>query len=149
MSEAGPSDGAHVPPDVRRVILRTFTTKHHLQMRSDAVQFVFKTLHAHELLGEPQAMAEAVEALASALVEQHVSGAHIAEFDGLVVTSAILRKVYDQLIVESADEQHPPSASASRVTHGDAPGLERYFHVCDAFSLPRLAFSASRKVFER
>lgn len=143
----GGSDGVHVPPDVRRVILRTFTTKHHLQMRADAVQFVYGTLQAHDLLQDAAATAEAVEALATALVEQHVSGAQLSGFDGLVVTREILQKMYDQLLVESAEDD-APSASA-RVTQGDAPGVERYLHVLDAFSMPRTVFSASRKVFER
>ncbi|WFD07915.1 DNA-directed DNA polymerase [Malassezia vespertilionis] len=134
----------HVPPDVRREILRAFTRKYHLQLRSDAVQFVCATLQAHGLLDEPVARAEAVEALANALVEQHFSGASSAGFDGLVVTSDVLCKVYDQLVVEGAEE--PGAASA--VTMGDTPNLERYFHVCDAFKLPRIRFNGSRKIFE-
>lgn len=142
---------APVPPGVRRVILRTFTRKHHLQLRADAVQFVYGTLRAHDLLGDEGVMTEAVEALATALVEQHVSGAQGAHVDGLVVTAEILRRTYDRLVVESADDAGGGGGgggAAAPVTHGDAPGLERYFAVVDAFSMPRLVFSGARKVFE-
>lgn len=60
-------EAVYVPPEVRRVILRAFTRKWHLQLQSDAVQFIYKTLEAHDL-SDTDAMAEAVHALANALV---------------------------------------------------------------------------------
>ncbi|WFD32012.1 DNA-directed DNA polymerase [Malassezia sp. CBS 17886] len=151
MDASGGASGvapAAVPADVRRMILRSFTKKHHLQLRSDAVSFVYTTLQAHGLLADAASAAEAVDVLVNALIEQHVAGLH-AGGDEMVVTSAALQKVYDQLLVESADAQHGESASAARVTHGEQPALEKYFSVCDAFRQPRIVFHPLRKVFER
>ncbi|KAL4402767.1 DNA-directed DNA polymerase epsilon, subunit B [Malassezia pachydermatis] len=136
---------AHVPPDVRRTILRAFTKKRHLQLQSDAVQFIFSTLEEHDLLRDPDATQEAIEALAGALVDQHVAGAQIAGFDGHVVTGAALQKVYDQLLVEAADDGQP---STQALTQGDTPEVQRFFAVCDAFSQPWIRFHGGRKVFE-
>ena len=91
-----------VPLNVRHAVIHAFTKKRHLQLRTDAVVFVYTTLEAHELLGDAAVMTEAIEALASALVERHVSGGYTPGFDGLVVTSETLRWVYNQLLVESA-----------------------------------------------
>ena len=44
------SGSLHVPLDVRRVMLRAFTKKRHLQLQSDAVQFMYRTLEEHDLL---------------------------------------------------------------------------------------------------
>ena len=43
------SGSLHVPLDVRRVMLRAFTKKRHLQLQSDAVQFMYRTLEEHDL----------------------------------------------------------------------------------------------------
>lgn len=137
-----------VPLNVRRAVLHAFTKKRHLQLRTDAVVFVYTTLEAHELLGDAAVMTEAIEALASALVERHVSGGHTPGFDGLVVTSETLRWVYNQLLVESAGGGEE-DAGAARVTQGDEPRLEDYFRVVDAFAMPRVVFDTGRKVFER
>lgn len=136
---------ARVPPDVRRAILRAFTRKRHLQLQSDAVQFVYETLEAHDLLREAEAMHEALEALAGALVDQHVTGGHAPGFDGHVVSRDALQKVYDQLLVEAADDQGTASGA---LTQGSAPELAHFFRVIDAFSQPRLCFHGTRKVFE-
>ena len=71
------SGSLHVPLDVRRVMLRAFTKKRHLQLQSDAVQFMYRTLEEHDLLVDEDATTEAIDALASALVDQHVAGANI------------------------------------------------------------------------
>ena len=137
-------EAVYVPPEVRRVILRAFTRKWHLQLQSDAVQFIYKTLEAHDL-SDTDAMAEAVHALANALVDQHVAGAHIDGFDGHVVTAEALQKVYDLLLVEAAGEE----THATPLTQGAALDLSKHFRVCDAFSQPRILFHATRQVFER
>lgn len=134
-----------VPPEVRRVILRAFSKKHHLQLQSDAVQYVYATLRAHGLLEDDAALVEAVDALADALVEQHVGGVDLAGFDGLVVSRAALERVYDTLLVETA----AGGSTGASVTQGDAPDVARFFAVCDAFEQPRVVFQASQKVFER
>lgn len=137
-------EAVYVPLEVRRVILRAFTRKWHLQLQSDAVQFIYKTLEAHDL-SDTDAMAEAVHALANALVDQHVAGAHIDGFDGHVVTAEALQKVYDLLLVEAAGEE----THATPLTQGAALDLSKHFRVCDAFSQPRILFHAARQVFER
>lgn len=134
----------HIPLELRRLILRAFTKKWHLQLQSDAVQFVYKTLEAHDLLADTDAATEAVNALANALVDQHAAGADIPGFDGHVVTANSLQKVYDLLLVETAgDEQAVP------LTQGDALDASKHFGVCDAFTQPRIRFHAGRQVFER
>lgn len=140
------SGSLHVPLDVRRVMLRAFTKKRHLQLQSDAVQFMYRTLEEHDLLVDQDATTEAIDALASALVDQHVAGANIAGFDGHVVTAQALQKVYDQLLVESADDAN---ANAMPLTQGSIPDLARYFSVCDAFHQPYIRFHAPRQVFEK
>ena len=136
-------DATRVPPDVRRAVLRVFTRKHHLQLRSDAVVFVHDTLADHDLLHDENATLEAIEALASAVVEQHVASGDVPGFDGLVVTRDALQHVYDQLLVEGE------SSSAVAVTQGEAPDPERFFSVVDAFAQPRVFYDHSRRVFER
>ncbi|WFD36398.1 DNA-directed DNA polymerase [Malassezia cuniculi] len=136
-------DATRVPPDVRRVVLRVFTRKHHLQLRSDAVVFVYDTLADHNLLEDEAATLEAIEALASAVVEQHVASGDVPGFDGLVVTRDALQHVYDQLLVQGE------SSSAAAVTQGDAPDPERFFSIVDAFAQPRVVYDHSRRVFER
>ncbi|WFD18523.1 DNA-directed DNA polymerase [Malassezia caprae] len=136
---------ARVPPDVRRRILRAFTRKRHLQLQSDAVQFVYETLEAHDLLRDAGATDEALDALAGALVDQHVAGSHSHEFDGHVVSRDALQKVYDQLLVEAADDG---ATAGGALTQGEAPDMGHFFRVCDAFSQPRISFHGARKVFE-
>lgn len=136
---------ARVPPDVRRRILRAFTRKRHLQLQSDAVQFVYETLEAHDLLRDADATDEALEALAGALVDQHVAGGHSHGFDGHVVSRDVLQKVYDQLLVEAADDG---ATAGGALTQGAAPDMGHFFRVCDAFSQPRICFHGARKVFE-
>lgn len=145
MDGGGGGRPAFIPPEVRRAILRSFTTRHHLQMRADAVQFVYATLHAHGLLEAREAWTEAVDALARALVEQHVSGARLADFDGQVVTAAVLEVIYQQMVGASANG----ASNAASDAPGDMPSVARHVHVCDAFAQPRTVFHASRKVFER
>ncbi|WFD00727.1 DNA-directed DNA polymerase [Malassezia yamatoensis] len=138
-----------VPADVRKIILRSFTKKHHLQLRSDAVQFVYETVKSHGMLEDMNMVTEAVDALAQALVDQHASGAQALQIDSFVVTSEILQKTYDRLVVESAESQGMPThLQSTSVIHGDAPDRERFFHVVDAFRMPRLRFSGLRKVFQ-
>lgn len=138
-------DAARVPPDVRRVVLRVFTRKHHLQLRSDAVVFVHDTLAEHGLLADADGTVEAVEALAAAVVEQHVASGDVPGFDGLVVTRDALQYVYDQLLVQGTES----SSAAAAVTQGAAPDPSRFFAVVDAFAQPRVVFDHVRRVFER
>ncbi|WFC97212.1 DNA-directed DNA polymerase [Malassezia brasiliensis] len=134
-------DAGAVPPEVRRVVLRAFTRRRHLQVRADAVQYVYKTLQAHGLLGDAGAMAEAVDALAHALVEQQ--GGVGAAWDGQVVTAAVLQRTYERLVDAPADAD-----AAARVGGGEAPDLTRVLRVVDAFAMPALRFHGARKVFE-
>ncbi|PWZ02294.1 DNA polymerase epsilon, subunit B [Testicularia cyperi] len=150
-------------PELRRCILRIFTTKHALQLHSSAIAFITSTLASHGLLDQPHEWEEAIEALASGIVESQAE----ADVEGTsssasseVVTAAALEKVYSALVVaESAVQTRAGGPSTSHgagtlhhhheLTDGEKPDPDRYFAVVDAFKQPKLSFDASRKVFER
>ncbi|SNX84492.1 related to DNA polymerase epsilon subunit B [Melanopsichium pennsylvanicum] len=120
------------PPELRRTILRVFTTKHSLQLHSSAITFITSTLAEHGLLEQPLEWEEAIDALAQGIVEGQVdldsnftstSRGHRnstrnndADDEGPsdVVTAAALEKVYSRLVVaDSAAHATQTSLSAN------------------------------------
>ncbi|SJX62991.1 related to DNA polymerase epsilon subunit B [Sporisorium reilianum f. sp. reilianum] len=162
------------PPELRRTILRVFTTKHSLQLHSSAIAFITSTLAEHGLLDQPLEWEEAIDALAQGVVEGQSDvdpkapstsrGGAAARRGGTddddsadVVTAAALEKVYSRLVVaDSAAHSHggvDVSADgvhrhAHDLTGGELPDPHRYFGVHSAFTQPKLAFDPIRKVFE-
>ncbi|CDS01771.1 hypothetical protein [Sporisorium scitamineum] len=159
------------PPELRRTILRVFTTKHSLQLHSSAIAFITSTLAEHGLLDQPLEWEEAIDALAQGVVEGQsdvdpqapsTSRAGAAtrireqDDDGAasdVVTAAALEKVYSRLVVADS-AAHTSAVDVSGVRHpheltdGELPDPHRYFGVHSAFTQPKLAFDPIRKVFE-
>ncbi|KAI3479907.1 hypothetical protein L1887_58056 [Cichorium endivia] len=166
------------PPELRRTILRVFTTKHSLQLHSSAITFIASTLAEHGLLDQPLEWEEAIDALAQGVVDNQAdldphapsgsrsalqarTAAHAADDADAgtdVVTAAALEKVYSRLVVaDSAAHTQPSSMSAAaggahrhphELTDGELPDPHRYFGVHSALSQPKLAFDPIRKVFE-
>lgn len=145
-----------VPPELRRLILRTFTTKYGLQLHSSSISFIASTLASHGLLEQPPEWNEAIEALANGIVENQTNtDASASSVD--LVTAASLEKVYSALVVAdsavrpSASEAGPsrPTAGHHELTEGEIPDPDRYFSVVNAFTQPKLTFDQNRKVFER
>lgn len=54
---------------LRKSILRIFTHKYSLQLHSSALSFIAGTLSSHGLLDQPDEWDDAIEALASGIVE--------------------------------------------------------------------------------
>ncbi|KAJ1028983.1 hypothetical protein NDA18_002614 [Ustilago nuda] len=166
------------PPELRRTILRVFTTKHSLQLHSSAIGFITSTLAQHGLLDQPLEWEEAIDALAQGIVDgqsdvdPHSSrgatrgGNQNVDNDqdtgpSDVVTAAALEKVYSRLVVADSAAHTTQGALAStslanngvhrhphELTDGELPDPHRYFGVHSAFTLPKLAFDPIRKVFE-
>ncbi|SPO25719.1 related to DNA polymerase epsilon subunit B [Ustilago trichophora] len=143
------------PPELRRTILRVFTTKHSLQLHSSAIAFITSTLAEHGLLEQPLEWEEAIDALAQGIVEGHAdvdpagpstSRGAIARNgnraqDGTnesgpsdVVTAAALEKVYSRLVVadSAAHTSHGAMASSSI----GANGTHRHPHELTDGELP-------------
>ncbi|EST05432.1 DNA polymerase alpha/epsilon, subunit B [Kalmanozyma brasiliensis GHG001] len=120
------------PPELRRTILRVFTTKHSLQLHSSAISFITSTLAEHGLLEQPLEWEEAIDALAQGVVEGQSdvdpktpstsraatlarngsAGRGLDDDDSTdpsdVVTAAALEKVYSRLVVaDSAAHTNP------------------------------------------
>lgn len=163
------------PPELRRIILRVFTTKHSLQLHSSAISFITSTLAEHGLLDQPLEWEEAIDALAQGVVEGQsdidpkapstsrgpaARSREADDDDGAgpsdVVTAAALEKVYSRLVVaDSAAHAGAIDTAANGVprhahelTDGELPDPHRYFGVHSAFTQPKLAFDPIRKVFE-
>lgn len=157
----GDDSSISAPPELRRQILRIFTTKHGLQLHSSAISFIASTLATHGLLDEPLEWSDAIEALAKGIVDNQTntdgpSSAEVSTASDLV-TAASLEKVYSALVVAdsavrpSASEAGPsrPAQNHHELTEGELPDPDRYFAVVDAFAQPKLTFDPHRKVFER
>jgi DNA polymerase epsilon subunit 2 len=151
-----------LPPALRRIILRIFSKKYGLQLHSSAISFIHTTLESHGLLQDEDEWAEAIEWLAKGLVEsagkdeQGETGndncGHIGmlifflSFAGSsIVTRAALEQVYQQLLLADSvkDDSH------EHILEGEVVDPNRYFHVVDAFKMPKTIFDQRRKVFER
>ncbi|KAN0061752.1 DNA-directed DNA polymerase epsilon, subunit B [Thecaphora frezii] len=150
-----PLPSAHPPPPaLRRAIIRIFTKKHNLQLHSSAIVFVAQTLHSHGLLQQPQEWDDAIEALATGILDAEASGAE-ANLSSSVVTQEALQRVYEQLCIADSAATNLSSGSNGvshaihDLTDGERPDPHRHFHVIDAFSMPRHVFDPQRKVFER
>lgn len=64
-----------------------------------------------------------------------------------VVTRESLSRVYDQLVV--ADTAATSQNQHHEITDGEVADPDRYFHVIDAFKMPRVTYDQKRKVFEK
>ncbi|EPQ28615.1 uncharacterized protein PFL1_03918 [Pseudozyma flocculosa PF-1] len=145
-----------ISPALRRTILRVFTKKHNLQLHSSAVAFIAHTLDSHGLIDQPEEWDDAIEALATGILEAEASGADPG-VSSSVVTQEALKHVYDQLcMADSAGGAAGASTTATTIsqaihdlTEGERPNPDRYFHVINAFDMPRVVFDPQRKVFER
>jgi hypothetical protein len=62
-----------------------------------------------------------------------------------IVTRAALEQVYQQLLLADSvkDDSH------EHLFDGETVDPNRYFHVIDAFKMPKVVFNHRRKVFER
>ncbi|KAK0521797.1 DNA-directed DNA polymerase epsilon, subunit B [Tilletia horrida] len=143
-SGANPGWGAaQLTPDLRRVIVKIFTRKYNLQLHTSALHFIASTLDAHGLLDQPDEWADALEALAKELVDGEVGDGG----SGSMVTQTALERVYARLVAQETSastlEAHDP------LTEGETVDPARYFHVIDAFKMPRIRFDQHRKTFER
>ncbi|GAC93425.1 telomere-associated helicase [Pseudozyma hubeiensis SY62] len=157
------------PPELRRAILRVFTTKHSLQLHSSAIAFITSTLAEHGLLQQPLEWEEAIDALAQGIVEGQtdVDSKHASytskpsaaldlggeEDSSDVVTAAALEKVYSRLVVADSAANGGSGTGTTNshgheLTDGELPDPHRYFGVHSAFTQPKLAFDPIRKVFE-
>ncbi len=168
-----PNTSAVPPPELRRTILRVFTTKHSLQLNSSAIAFITSTLAEHGLLEQPLEWEEAIDALAQGVVEgqsDHDSrapsnsrasaarnGARNQDDDDSgpsdVVTAAMLEKVYSRLVVADSAINTSQSAIASSIA---ANGVHRHPHELTDGELPdphryfgvHSAFSQPKLVFD-
>lgn len=62
-----------------------------------------------------------------------------------MVTRTALEKVYQQLLLEDTAQVNPDEA----LIDGEMVDPDRYFHVIDAFKMPRVVFDERRKTFEK
>lgn len=164
------------PPELRRTILRVFTTKHSLQLHSSAIAFITSTLADHGLLQQPLEWEEAIDALAQGIVDGQTNadsnaGSHSKalastgkdgpddqEGSSDLVTAAALETVYSRLVVADSaahatqaavrDTANGVHRHAHELTDGELPDPHRYFGVHSAFTQPKLTFDPIRKVFE-
>ncbi|UZJ52846.1 hypothetical protein CBS101457_002166 [Exobasidium rhododendri] len=130
-----------IPPALRRIIIRIFSKKYGLQLHSSALSFIHVTLESHGLLQVEDEWAEAIEWLAKGLVE--IAGKD--DQGSSIVTRAALEHVYQQLLLADSvkDDAH------EHFLEGEVVDPKRYFHVVDAFQMPKTIFDQRRKVFER
>jgi hypothetical protein len=61
------------------------------------------------------------------------------------VTRAALEHVYQQLLLEDSAKDD----IQEHFIDGEVVDPNRYFHIIDAFRMPKTVFNARRKVFER
>ncbi|KAJ1026713.1 hypothetical protein NDA16_002311 [Ustilago loliicola] len=141
------------PPELRRTILRAFTTKHSLQLHSSAIAFITSTLAEHGLLDQPLEWEEAIDALAQGIVDGQSdldpqsstsrgvtrNGNHNVDDDedagpADVVTAAALEKVYSRLVVSDSAAHTSQGAIASSSTA--ANGVHRHPHELTDGELP-------------
>lgn len=165
------------PPELRRTILRVFTTKHSLQLHSSAITFITSTLAEHGLLEQPLEWEEAIDALAQGIVEgqseidpqasslaraastaQNGSRRQGGEDEDAapteVVTAAALEKVYSQLVVADSAAHTTHNSATSAAIAGN--GVHRHPHELTDGELPdphryfgvHSAFSQPKLVFD-
>lgn len=130
-----------ISPALRRSIIWIFTKKYGLQLHSSAISFIQVTLEAHGYLQDESEWANAIEWLAKGLVESAGKG----EQGSSIVTRAALEHVYQQLLLEDT----PNEGIKEHFIDGEVVDPTRYFHIIDAFNMPKTTFNAKRKVFER
>jgi DNA polymerase epsilon subunit 2 len=149
-------DSVAIPPALRRSIIRTFSKQYGLTLHASAIAFIHDTLSRHGLLESPDDWAEAIQWLAKGLTEDVGKGMgggsggaeNLAEGSS-IVTRAALEKVYQQLLLEDTASRGVHDVGMSDVHTGEAADPERYFHVIDAFRMPKTIFNERRKAFEQ
>lgn len=148
------------PPELRRTILRVFTTKHSLQLHSSAIAFITSTLAEHGLLEQPLEWEEAIDALAQGIVQgqsdvdPHApstsisrtaarNGARASNLNDQedsgpsdVVTAAALEKVYSRLVVADSAAHSSAQAGAASTASAAVNGVHRHPHELTDGELP-------------
>ncbi|SAM85921.1 uncharacterized protein UBRO_20937 [Ustilago bromivora] len=135
------------PPELRRTILRVFTTKHSLQLHSSAIGFITSTLTQHGLLDQPLEWEEAIDALAQGIVDGQLDvdphssrGAtrggnqNVDTGPSDVVTATALEKVYSRLVVADSAAHTTQGALASTFSANN--GVHRHPHELTDGELP-------------
>ncbi|KAJ1019859.1 hypothetical protein NDA13_006082 [Ustilago tritici] len=141
------------PPELRRTILRAFTTKRSLQLHSSAIGFITSTLAQHGLLDQPLEWEEATDALAQGIVDGQLDvdphssrgstrgGSQNVDNDqdtgpSDIATAAALEKVYSRLVVaSSASDSDSSESDYNDIETPDAEAADQYQKVAKDFAL--------------
>lgn len=157
---ASSSSSNSLTPQLRKLVLQTFTKKYSLQLHASALAFIATTLAEHDLLHVPlgdveleESQREAIEVLAKgcldlSVIEEAESGS------GSIVTAKQLHQVYSQLVADgtsatTSGDTHSPHAGHHESILDDegAPPLDRWFDVVDSFQLPRVQWDSVARTF--
>lgn len=167
-AEASSSSARTLPPQLRKLVLQTFTKKYSLQLHASALSFIADTLAEHELLHVVQedddqvtAQREAIEVLAKGCLDLGV----LEEAGGggpsaaSIITAKQLQHVYSQLIADgqtaggSSDISYGGNghhhAGDSILDEEGVPPAERWMDVIDAFEMPRVQWDPVNKTYAR
>ncbi|CAO1620088.1 unnamed protein product [Parajaminaea phylloscopi] len=163
MAAASSSSLTTLTPQLRKLVLQTFTKKYSLQLHASALTFIATTLADHELLHvdfqdaeDQQRQQEAIEVLAKGCLDLSV----LEEADagpGSIVTAKQLQHVYAQLVADgntgSAVDRLGGAGDDSGHHHDsildgeEVPPPDRWFDVIDAFEMPTVRWDAIAKTF--
>ncbi|KDQ20670.1 hypothetical protein BOTBODRAFT_26684 [Botryobasidium botryosum FD-172 SS1] len=121
----------------RQIILKIFTRKYQLSLKSDAIQFVEEVIAEHGLADDVERIETSVELLAKQYMLQDECST--------IVTKSALEHIYETLRLASENTADP----AGSLDPNTEINPDHHLFVVNAFEMPRWHFSHERNAFER